>query len=334
MDETVKSFHITQKIAARLVGRRSDITITVGIPAYKHAQYINECLSELMKCEYRAAIEVILIDDCSPDATIDKAVETLTASDLAFSVYRNEVNQGLSYGLDFLLAAATGRYFLACASDDVIIGSALDQLISKIEHFGGPTSFEICGARYTGSGDGLVYNAAKLARLVANKQDFCTWLSTEIPKPLLLQSTLFNTSFLRRLDPWSDRLILDDWPTFLRAGHLALAEDMPIRFTPEIQLTRYRIHDGGLHANIDRQKRACLQVVEEVIPLTFQSVARVNVLSEFALVDLSQGKFLQAWRGYKLAVASHPNLSTVLRMPIALISGVMRRIRRIIIPHR
>lgn len=328
MDETIKSFKITHQIASRLVESPCDVTITVGIPAYKHAHYIKSCLAGLMACECRAAIEVILIDDCSPDATTENAVEVLKASDLAFRVYRNETNQGLSYGLDFLLSAATGSYFLACASDDIIIGSSLDRLFQKIGSVGGPMSFEICGARYIGASNGPVYDAAKLARLVANNQELCTWLSTEIPKPLLLQSTLFNTSFLRRLDPWADRLMLDDWPTFLRAGYLALAEDIPIGFSSDIELTKYRLHSGGLHANVDRQKRACLEVVEKVVSGAFKSVARANVLSDFVIADLSQGRYLQALRGYRAAVASHPRLDIFLRAPTALLTAIAQRFLR------
>ena len=334
MDEAMNPPGITRQIAGQQNPVTGPITLTVGIPAYKHADYIDDCLAGILKCEHRAAIEVILIDDCSPDATATKAVEALSASGITFRVYRNETNQGLSYGLDFLLHAATGRYLLLCASDDSIIGPALDRLIQKVDAIGGPEAFEICGARYFGSRKGPVYDTAQLTRLTADKEAFCTWLSTEIPKPLLLQSTLFNTSFLQRLNPWADRLILDDWPTFLRAAIRALAEDLPIRFTSEIELTHYRVHAEGLHANAERQKRACLEVVEKVVPAPYKRVAYAHVLSEFVLADLARGHYAQAWRGYTAAVASHPRLDTLLRAPIAAMAGMGRRFLRKLSPAR
>jgi glycosyltransferase involved in cell wall biosynthesis len=330
MDEPIDKLKITRQIASRQTADPRAITLTVGIPSYNHANYINACLAGLMSSEQRAAIEVIVIDDCSPDATAAKAVEALLASDLTFRVYRNETNQGLSYGLDFLLTATVGDYLIVCASDDILCGNALDQVIQNIGTTGGPPSFEIFGARYFGSRGGSVYNTDKLTRLAADTQAFCTWLSTEIPKPLLLQSTLFNTVFLQRLNPWADRLILDDWPTFLRAGMLALSEDLPIRFTPEIELTHYRVHAGGLHANAERQRRACLEVVEKVIPESYKRVARARVLSELVAADLAQGHYTQAWRDYRAAVAWHPRLNTVLHAPIAALLGIGRRFLRVL----
>ena len=306
----------------------------MAIPAYNHAHYIDACIAGVLSCEQRMTTEVIVIDDCSQDATVARAVETLSASDVTFRVFRNETNQGLSYGLDFLLRAAEGRYFLACASDDILIGKALDSLIQKIDTTGGPPSFEICSAIYIGSREGPVYDTAQLTRLAADKPAFCTWLSTEIPKPLLLQSTLFNTPFLRRVNPWADRLALDDWPTFLRASLLCLADGLPIRFTPEIELTYYRVHAGGLHRNAERQKRACLEVVDKVIPVKHKHVARSHVLSEFAVAHLAQGHYAQAWRDYSAAVSSQASLDTLLRAPIAAMAGIVRRILRKLSPAR
>ncbi len=334
MDEAINSPSITHQIAYQHNPVTGPITLTVGIPAYNHAHYIDACIAGVLSCEQRISIEVIVIDDCSQDATVAKAVETLSSSNVNFRVFRNEINQGLSYGLNFLLHASEGRYFLVCASDDFLIGKALDRLIQKIDTTGGPPSFEICGATYIGSCEGPVYDTARLTRLAADKQAFCTWLSTEIPKPLLLQSTLFNTPFLRRLNPWADRLILDDWPTFLRAGLLCLADDLPIRFTPEIELTCYRVHAGGLHMNAERQKRACLEVVDKVIPMTHQHVARSHVLSEFAVANLAQGHYAQAWRDYTAALASHASLDTLVRAPIAAVAGISRRILRKLSPAR
>jgi hypothetical protein len=139
---------------------------------------------------------------------------------------------------------------------------------------------------------------------------------------------LFNTDFLRRLQPWSDGLILDDWPTFLRAGQLAAAESIPIGFTPEIELTEYRVHAGGAHANPERQRRALIEVVEKVIPASHQKEAMARVLTECAIISLAQGLYAQAWQDYVAAITADPNLGTALRGPIQASYGVLRRIGR------
>ena len=79
---------------------------------------------------------------------------------------------------------------------------------------------------------------------------------------------------------------------------------------------------GGLNANVEWQKRACLKVVEKVIPVMHKHVARAHVFSEFALADLAQGRYEQAWRGYTAAVASYPRVSILLRPPLAAMAGI------------
>lgn len=315
-------------VAQQTFSNPETINLTVGIPAYKHAHYIEECLAGVLTSNRKEALEIIVIDDSSPDDTVAKAVQVLERTGANFRVYRNSSNQGLSFGLNFLLLAARGTHFMACASDDRILGPSLDRLMQKIALAGAPKTFEICAARYIGDKQGHVYDTAHLTRMAADVHAFCAWLSTEIPKPLLLQSTVFNTAFLKRVDPWRDQLILDDWPTFLRAGRFALANGLPIAFTPEIVLTEYRVHLGGLHSNAERQKRACLEVVEKVISEEFRPVARANVLTEFVTADLAQGRYAEAWRGYVAAIASHPTPATLWRAPVFVLRGVLRRITR------
>ena len=314
------------RLIASNAPKHDSTLLTIAIPSYMHSQYIDECLSGVLSCSEPDKLELVLIDDCSSDDTIEKAIALLSNSDLSYRAYQNETNQGLVYGLSFLLDVAQGEYFLPCASDDAIIGPSLSHVIKRLQMNRGPSSFEVYGAQYIGSRKGPVYDARRLAKIFSDTETTCKWLSSDFPKPLLLQSTVFNTEFLRQVDPWSDRLILDDWPTFLRASLKASAQQLPIQFTPEIELTAYRVHDAGLHANLSRQREACLEVVEKVVPSAYKQIARAQVLSACAVADLAEGRPLRSLEGYVRALASYPSFGILLGAPLAVAAGIVRRL--------
>ncbi len=304
--------------------------VTIAIPAYRHAQYLTECFSGILSSRRHDRIEVILIDDCSPDGTLAQARQLLEGSGVRFRIYHNRKNRGLSYGLRFLLAEASGRFFIPCASDDCLLAPAIDLLVEQIQAGHGPQSLQICSAEYFGSGSGPVYDAKRLQALVADTARFYRQLSIEFPRPLLLQSTVFNTGFLRRLAPWDDNLILDDWPTFLRSAGLALKEGLPVSFRADVMLTRYRAHSDGIHNNIDRQTRGCLEVVDKVVAAEFKPQARANVLSDLAAIHLYEGRYAEAARAYVQCVRAYPSLITALRLPLRAAASMPKRAMRLL----
>lgn len=307
--------------------------ITVAIPAYAHEKYISECISAITKCKNLEAIELIILDDHSPDKTLEIARKRLSSSKANYRLYSNTQNKGLTRGLNFLLSQSNSEFVIFCASDDRIVTDQLDRVIEKYKTGDQPQTFEIFSAVYIGDKTGPVYKKQNMLRSTANTRAFCKKLSTEIPKPLLLQSTIFRTDFIKRLDPWADNLILDDWPTFLRAGLLAEQEKLQIMYNPEITLTEYRAHRGGQHNNIERQKRACIEVVEKVVPVKFKTAARANVISEFGAIDFIRGRYLKAVCEYGKAIATHPSPSTAIHMPSLIAQAFLSKIRRVITHH-
>lgn len=316
-----------EEIATGARARTGQPVLTIGIPAYKHADFIEECLSGIVSAGLEEDLELIVVDDCSPDATLEIAVRTLTSAALRYRIFRNARNRGLTYGLRFLLHAAQGRFFLCCASDDYVDPSALVSVIRDLAdsncHL---PAFRIYAAEYVGDRQGPVYDAAHLLGMASDTRRFLHWLSTEFPRPLLLQSTVFRTEFLRKVDPWSEGLILDDWPTFLRSVQLADQEGLPVSFRPDIVLTAYRVHGGGVHANLHRQSRALLEVVEKVIPDVHRGEAEAFVKSAIATSTIAQGRYLEGLRLYREALIAHPAPRTLAHVPTAVVRGMLRRV--------
>lgn len=301
------------------------IALTVAIPAYRHEAYVTECLSGILAARKLDRIEILLLDDCSPDATLSRAREVLEASGARFRLFHNPVNRGLTYGLRFLLEQARGRYFLPCASDDSLVAAAIDQLVAQIDDGRITEAFLVCAADYFGSLDGPVYAADQMTAWFRDIHALYRQLSTEYPKPLLLQSTIFDTAFLRHVAPWDDGLGLDDWPSFIRATRRAIADQRDVSFAPDIVLTLYRVHAGGNHNNIERQRHNCLQVVDQVVDRQYGRIARSNVLSDIAAIHLFEGRYRAGFRDYALSVQADPSFRAVFRLPMRAARSLLRR---------
>lgn len=309
-------------------GKVSESTLlTVAIPAYKHSKFIFDCLKGVISCSMIDEIELIILDDASPDDTLDIALRLLSTTDIKYKIYRNTKNKGLTYGLNYLLSAAQGKFFLPCASDDRIDPHALSKILQDIKsNLNHISTFKIYGATFFGDREGPVYDTQHLERLCSNTQEFHHWLSTEIPLPLLLQSSIFNTEFLRKVNPWSDGLILDDWPTFLRSVKLACDLNLPVQCCQNINLTAYRVHSGGIHAIADRQKSALLEVLDKVIPVEHKPQASAFIYSSLSVSSLAQWRVIESLKFYVTAIKTYPSLRSFTYLPKTALFGVLRRI--------
>jgi glycosyltransferase involved in cell wall biosynthesis len=300
--------------------------ISICIPSYSHAAYVRECIASIKSLNRKDQIEVVIIDDCSPDSTVSDALDELRQSGLSYYIYKNARNMGLNFNLNFLLERARGKYLIFCGSDDKLCPIAIEQIIFTLD-LNPIRAFTVYSAMYFGRNRGLVYSEKDFEIIFSDIEKLYYWISTNIPKPLLLQSTVFNAEFLRELSPWKDQLLLDDWPTFIRAIEKAIREQLKINYSKEI-LLEYRVHDGGMHRNVERQRRACIEVVDRVISPSHRKIALSNVYLEFSSVNIACGKLICGLSDYLMAIKLNPALKTFVSLPVAVLNGILRRLRR------
>ena len=90
--------------------------ISVIVPVYKVEDFIICCLDSLSRQSLRD-IEIILIDDASPDRC-GEICEEFVAKDSRFRVFHHEVNRGLSAARNTGIKEATADYLMFVDSDD------------------------------------------------------------------------------------------------------------------------------------------------------------------------------------------------------------------------
>ncbi|MES5823677.1 bifunctional glycosyltransferase family 2 protein/CDP-glycerol:glycerophosphate glycerophosphotransferase [Streptomyces sp. RG80] len=109
---------------------------TVIVPAYKVQAYLHECLESVLSQSY-PDLELIAVDDCSPDAC-GAIVEEFAARDPRVRPVRLAENQGPGGARNAGLAAATGDYLVFLDGDDTLTPDALRAIADRLKETGDP----------------------------------------------------------------------------------------------------------------------------------------------------------------------------------------------------
>lgn len=92
--------------------------ISVVVPVYRTEAYIEACVRSLCAQTFRD-LEIILVDDGSPDRSAELAERILAQSEVRHQVIRTE-NRGVSAARNIGLQAAAGDWVIMVDSDDVV----------------------------------------------------------------------------------------------------------------------------------------------------------------------------------------------------------------------
>lgn len=114
-----------------------NILVSIIVPVYNVEKYIIRCIDSILKQTYRH-IEVILIDDCGKDNSIDVArdyVANNPQQDISFSIVSHEENKGPSAARNTGILNSTGKYLYFLDSDDELDSNCILLLLNSIEKY-------------------------------------------------------------------------------------------------------------------------------------------------------------------------------------------------------
>lgn len=107
--------------------------VSIIIPIYNVASYIISCLDSVYNQTYQN-LEVILVDDCGTDNSMEIVNQYLTPEKLGYTKIIHHVeNRGLSAARNTGIKNATGKYILFIDSDDTISINAVSHMINLAE---------------------------------------------------------------------------------------------------------------------------------------------------------------------------------------------------------
>ncbi len=113
------------------VSKKSNIRVSIIVPAYNVQNYINECMESLI-AQTLKEIEIIVINDGSVDGT-GSIISSYAAKDNRIKII-NQNNQGLSAARNKGLLYAQGEYILFVDSDDYLEKNCVEILYQNAFH--------------------------------------------------------------------------------------------------------------------------------------------------------------------------------------------------------
>jgi glycosyltransferase involved in cell wall biosynthesis len=105
--------------------------VSIVVPCYRGRTYLRQAIESCLRQTHRN-LEVIAVDDLSPDADYELA-EDMARSDNRIRVVRRSENGGIGRALNSGFAAAKGDYFTRLAQDDLFREDALALLVRAIQ---------------------------------------------------------------------------------------------------------------------------------------------------------------------------------------------------------
>ncbi|MFI1000850.1 CDP-glycerol glycerophosphotransferase family protein [Streptomyces galbus] len=145
---------------------------SVIVPAYQVQAYLHECLESVLSQSY-PDLELIAVDDCSPDAC-GEIIDEFAARDPRVRPLHLPENTGLGRARNAGIAEATGDYLLFLDSDDTLTPDTLLAIADRLKETGEP--------------DVLVYDFAQTywtGETVRNR--FAAQLTEDGPAPFRLE---------------------------------------------------------------------------------------------------------------------------------------------------
>ena len=195
------------------------MVLTLVMVNYNQGYLFEDCLRSI--CDQKLSdVELIVIDDKSPDNSVEQIESLLDKYKVTANFIKNEVNKGICGNLNLALSIAKGKYFSFIAADDWVEKDCHINMIRALE-----TSADNVATAY---GDSKVVNEHKELLFDSYIEHFRPDLKAppqgNVFKDLLRGNfipaniTMSKTEVLRKLGGFDENLKLEDYDMWLRVS--------------------------------------------------------------------------------------------------------------------
>ena len=149
------------------------LKLSIIIPVYNVAPYIEACLRSVMRQTYTGSMECLIVDDFGTDDSIAIAERTIASYEgpIVFQILHHERNRGLSAARNTGTLAAKGDYLYYLDSDDEITEDCIALLMGKAEEY--PEAELVQGnfCRHTLTGEETVFVKQYVLAVASSNDD-------------------------------------------------------------------------------------------------------------------------------------------------------------------
>lgn len=220
--------------------------MSIGIGSYNNGRYLNQLLDSVRAQTY-PAIELIVVDDCSPDNSAQVIRAWMQRTSYPVRFVQHEQNQGVVRTFSHCTRLATGSFVSLVGSDDVLHPELIARTVQKFSEEG-PT----CGGVYTDcrliDANGEEIGPSFLQYF--NKSYAAAPPEGNLIVPLLrgfylpTLTTTIRREALEKVGPHDESLFSEDLDMWLR-----ISRYFRFAYLPQV-LGAYRVHDrSAIHTN-------------------------------------------------------------------------------------
>jgi glycosyltransferase involved in cell wall biosynthesis len=225
--------------------KKADVTVLISL--YNYQDYILETL-ESVKSQSLSNIDLIIVDDCSSDNSLDTVVEWFKKNKkrfFNFLILSNTKNSGLAVTRNNGLNCVNTPYVFILDADNIIYPRCLEVLLCGIRNSG--ANFSYCYLEKFGSEKGIL--------------NISQWNPKSLRNGNIIDAmVLHSTKSLKKVKGYSI-IPIQGWEDFELWFKLAEVGGWGIR-VPEI-LARYRVHyDSMLHKETNPNVDKCWDYIK------------------------------------------------------------------------
>ncbi len=207
----------------------SDRTISVVIPCYKYAKYLEECVDSVVNQTYKAH-EIIIVSDGSPDNATEVANRLIAKYPNEKIIYVEKENGGLSSARNAGIRVSNGEFISCLDADDKIVPEALQRHMELVDD-------DMCIAQ-----NGLMEFGDRHLMMTPTSP---TGLERVMQSNTIYCNAVFSKRMWEVVGGYDEseimRLGLEDWEFWIRM----LAAGCHVRTSDFIAL-RYRVHGSNM----------------------------------------------------------------------------------------
>lgn len=271
--------------------------VSIGILAYNHASFIEECIDSYIDSTYKN-IEIVILDNGSEDNTYQVVLD-LKLQDKYNSLIIERVENGLSVnaGFNWLLKKSIGDLIIFTSADDYTF---IDRVSKQVDGF---LKNEKLKAYYAlpkffedKEGDRFFFESPLktpyemlLNNIEKNGLEWARNYYTIDFQPyymigiFCLQASMFDREFILNFNGFDENALADDIIFNFRLFN-AINDLDQLKLTSE-RMIGYRQHSNQVHKNFLRQSRLLPEALEKYAPASM----RKEVLSEAYFFQVEVG---------------------------------------------
>jgi len=114
---------------------KSELMLSIIVPVFNVAPYVEQGLMSIVNQDFSQAWEVILVDDCSSDSSLEICRQFARDYPDKFKLIESPTNGGVSVARNLGLEQAHGRYLMFVDPDDILPSNAMSCMFEAAEHY-------------------------------------------------------------------------------------------------------------------------------------------------------------------------------------------------------